>query len=97
MILIAEGVCPLGEVERNAQPLTLAGSRQHLVSEPAFPQKQKAGTGFDTDEGIRPRGRRHHQRQARIFKPDRARALRNLDVKGAGDDAVRVDVRAVVT
>ena len=91
------------EVEADAQSLGLGGAGQDLVTQEAFPQQQQSGLRVDGDEwaqrfgGVLAAGRRgHHHRQARILEANRARAGRGLDIERSGQDAVRVDVRAVM-
>src|SRR5215217_8121797 len=91
------------EIEADAEPLAATGARQHLVPQPAFPEEQQAGSGLDGHERLKlfrsigpARWSGHHHRQARVLELDLPGALRDLDVNCAGNDAVRVDVRAVM-
>ena len=79
----------------NRSPLPVPGSTScrsqlsHIRSRP--------GRGSTVTKVSASRGCSHHQRQARVFEADRARALRHLDVECAGNQAVRVDVPAVLS
>src|SRR5437660_12394778 len=98
--LVREEVArPLGEVERDAQPVAFGCAGKHLVPKPALPEQQEPGPGLDRDERLQLRrsvlpacGRGHHRRQTRVFEADSAGTRWYFDVQRAGNDAVRVDV-----
>ena len=78
----------------NRSPLPVPASTSwrsqlsHISSRP--------GRGSTVTKRVVARRGGHHQRQARVLEADRARARGHLDIKSAGNDAVRVDVSTVL-
>ena len=74
------------------------------MPKPAFPQEQVSRAWFDHHEGLKllrrirtPSRRCHHEGKARVLEANRAGAFRYLDVERAGNNAVRVNMAAVLS